>query len=192
MFSVKRCILLFLVCASALRAQPEYQSPEGQEKPAPAEESKPEKQPEQKADLIGFQNMIAGSGNLTFFLGKFGKLKLGYWDIRKEQLQDGWYDANGALKSGESTESFSNTRYGTVDASGYRAAAYLRRQLLKEYELVYSVNWRRLEIGVGYSRVHAGDSIREIKDDTLNFANSRRMKFDPRADFGYLMLTMVF
>lgn len=145
-----------------------------------------------QADLVGFSNMIAGSGNLTFFLGKFGKLKLGYWDIRKEQLQDGWYDANGTLKAGESTESFSNTRYGTVDASGYRAAGFLRRQLLKEYELVYSVNWRRLEIGVGYSRVHAGDSIREIKNDTLNFTNSRRMKFDPRADFGYLMLTMVF
>lgn len=145
-----------------------------------------------QADLVGFQNMKAASGSLTFLLGKFGKLKLGYWDVRKDKLQDGWYDAAGALRAGESTESFYNTRYGTADAAGYRAAGFLRRALLKEYELVYSVNWRRLEIGMGYSRVQAGDSVREMKNDTLNFTNSRRMKFDPRADFGYLMLTMVF
>ncbi len=144
-----------------------------------------------QADLVSLQNLVAKSANVTFLMGKYGNLRLAAWDMSKEKLEDGWYDTTGQLKTGESTESISNTRYTpSVDASGYRASAYLRRGLFKEYDLTYSVTYKKLEIGMGYSRIQGGDSIGEQKNGTVSF--SRRPGFDPRADFGYLMLTMTF
>lgn len=146
-----------------------------------------------QADLVSWQNMIGKSIQMNLMFGKFGRLKLAAWQIDKMRLEDGWYDGTGALKTNESTESFSNTRFSPLqDSSGYRASAYLRKGLLKEYDLTYIVPWKRVEIGLGYSRIQAGDSIREAKNDTLNTTISRRPRFDPRADFAYLMLTMSF
>ncbi|MCE9596523.1 MAG: alginate export family protein [Spirochaetia bacterium] len=146
-----------------------------------------------QADMISLQNMIGKSANVTFLMGKYGKLKLAGWTFSKHKLQDAWYDGNGTARTGESTESLSDARYAPlVDASGYRAAGELRRHLLKEYDLTYVVMYHRIEFGLGYSAVRGGDSIREVKNDTLNTTLLRKPRFDPRADFGYFMMTMAF
>lgn len=146
-----------------------------------------------QADMISLQNMVGKSANVTFLMGKYGKLKLAGWTFTKHRLQDAWYDGTGTARSGESTESLANTRYTPiVDASGNRAVGELRRNLLKEYDLTYVVMFHRIEFGLGYSVVQGGDSIREVKNDTLNTTLLRKPRFDPRADFGYFMMTMVF
>ena len=149
-----------------------------------------------EADQTSWRNMIARSGNLSFFFGRFGTLKLAYWEVDKFALQDSWYAVTGAAKSNATSESRANAKYGDITtASGgvsSTGVAYLRKHLFKEYDLTYNIKLKGILWGFGYSRIHAGDAIAEIKGDRRNFVWARNDRFDPTADFAYLMMTYKF
>jgi len=48
-----------------------------------------------QADFISWQNMIAGSVNFTYYIGKKAKVKLAYWNIMKQTENDAWYNVKG-------------------------------------------------------------------------------------------------
>ncbi|MEQ9363107.1 MAG: alginate export family protein [Leptospirales bacterium] len=137
------------------------------------------------SDIQGWQNMVGRSANLTFFFGSYGKLLLGYWEVDKHRLQDGWYNAGGVLRSGTTTESISNNRFlDTVDSAGRTslAAGKLREHLYREYDLLYQINYDGIFFEVGYALVHAGDSIGAVNGDIFSPPGARQPDFDPRAD----------
>lgn len=149
-----------------------------------------------QADQTSWRNMIAKSGNLSFFFGKFGTLKLAYWEVDKFALQDSHYAVSGAAKSNATTESRANARYGDItDSTGAvtsTGVAYLRKHLFKEYDLTYAIKYKGIVWEFGYSRIHAGDAVEEINGDRRNTVFSRTDRFDPTADFAYLMMTYKF
>lgn len=59
-----------------------------------------------QADLISWQNMLAGSLNATLFFTKTFSTKLAYWYISRLTETDAWYNVGGGLAStlGTSTE----------------------------------------------------------------------------------------
>ena len=149
-----------------------------------------------QADQVGWANMRGTSADVTIKLGKFGRVQVAYWYVRKHRLQDGWYDVTGSLKSGASTESATNARFGhETGAPGTvpsRSVASLRRDLFREFDLTYWLDYKRLNLVVGYSRIQAGDSIADVRNDVLASQDVRKPSFDPRADFFFVMTTFKF
>ena len=149
-----------------------------------------------QADLVSWQNMIGRSANASIDMGKFGKIRLAYWEIAKQALQDGWYGTTGALNTGTTTESSANARYGSfTDSTGVvsRGSGLLKKHLFREYDITYTLAMgTHLEWGAGYSHIVAGDSIGDVVNDVYSPQAVRRPYFDPRADFAYLMMTLKF
>ena len=149
-----------------------------------------------QADLVGWANMRAHSADVTVKLGRFGRVQVAYWRFQKHRSQDGWYDVAGALKSGASTESTANSRFGhTTDSTGAvtsRSVGSLRRDLFHELDLTYWADYKQVSFVAGYSRVQAGDSVADVRNDVLAPQDRRRPSFDPRADFAFVMVTLKF
>lgn len=149
-----------------------------------------------QADQVSWRNMIGKSANLSFFFGAYGTLKLAYWEVDKFALQDSQYAVTGAPKSNFTTESRANARFGDItDSTGAitsTGVAFLKGHLFKEYDLTYSLKYKGIGWTFGYSRIHAGDAVGEVKGDRRNTVFSRQDKFDPTADFAYLMMTYKF
>ncbi len=147
-----------------------------------------------QADLQGWRNVVGHSLNLTFSFGEWGKLKLSYWEFDKHRYQDGWYSNSGSARS-YTTESEANARYGDVtDASGTTslAASKLRSHLFREYDLHYEITYADIFFEVGYSLIHAGDSVAAVRDDEFSLPGARRPNFDPRADRMFMMFVYKF
>ncbi len=93
-------------------------------------------------------------------------------------------------------ESRANARFSDItDSTGAvtsTGVAFLKEHLFKEYDIVYKVKFKGVVWGFGYSRIHAGDAIGEIKGDRRNSPFSRQDNFDPTADFAYMMMTYKF
>ncbi len=147
------------------------------------------------ADLAGWRNVLARAGNVSYDAGSWGRFQFAVWDIRKDALQDAWYDASGAARSGLSTESYANARFGQlVSATGVvsQPVARLGRQLIKEYDFVYSLKLRTARLSLGYSYVYAGDAARIVINNSFAPYDQQRRNFDPRADFAFIMLDYQF
>ncbi len=154
-----------------------------------------------EADQVSWQNMIARSGNITFNLGRFGKLRAAYWEVDKHRLEDAWYDVGGnrradALGSGLTTESSANARYANAtDAGGAvtsRGSGLLKKHLFREWDLVYTVKVRRIEITAGYAQILAGDAVGDVRNDVLTPVDRQRPDFDPKAQYAYLQFSASF
>ena len=70
--------------------------------------------------------------------------------------------------------------------------ATLREHLFKEYDIEYAVKFKGINWSIGYSRIHAGDAVGEVVGDRRNPVFAREDKFQPTADFAYLMMTYKF
>lgn len=154
-----------------------------------------------EADQVSWQNMIARSGNITFNMGKYGKLRAAYWEVDKHRLEDAWYDVGGnrradALGAGLTTESQANARYANAtDASGAvtsRGSGILKKHLFKEWDLVYTLKIRRIEITAGYAQILAGDSVADVRNDVLTPYDRQKPDFNPRAQYAYLQFSANF
>lgn len=151
-----------------------------------------------EADQVSWVNMIGKSINILADLGDIGKFRLAYWKVDKHKLQDGWYDVTGALKANASTEAESNTRFGNVystTATGRgsdRYAGTLYRNLFREIDFTYYFKFKGLDWGFGYSRIFAGDAVRNRRNDYTVNPLVRKDVFDPGASFAYLMTTYKF
>ncbi|MEQ9364001.1 MAG: alginate export family protein, partial [Leptospirales bacterium] len=149
-----------------------------------------------QADQVSWRNMIGKSANLTFYFGAYGSLKLAYWEVDKHSLQDSQYAVTGAAQTNFTTESRANARFGDIrDGTGAitsTGVAFLKKHLFKEYDIEYTVKFKGVGWSVGYSRIHAGDAVGEVRADRRNPVFAREDKFDPTADFAYLMMTYKF
>ena len=148
-----------------------------------------------QADLVSWRNINAKSVNLTITTKKWGKLRLAFWEVDKQELQDGWYAVTGALKANTTSESSANSKYGNStnsDGSTSWGVGTLRKHLFKEFDVTYSIKAKGINWGVGYSQIIGGDSIQVVKEDILTAIANRKQKFAEKAQFGYLMMAYKF
>ncbi|MCB1190934.1 MAG: alginate export family protein [Leptospiraceae bacterium] len=147
-------------------------------------------------DLVSWRNMKGKSINFTANLKKWGSIQLMYWYVVKHKLQDGWYSVGGPIQADQSTESKANARFGNVtDSSGNitsRAVAYLRGRIFREYDIIYNFLYKGIVWQAGYSFMYAGDSVKSVKNNTMIPEEPLYYKFNPRADFAYLMMSYKF
>nr|WP_167450737.1 alginate export family protein [Leptospira yasudae] len=151
-----------------------------------------------EADQVSWVNMVGKSANLTWDGGEFGKLRIAYWIVDKQKMQDGWYDITGNLKDGASTESYANDRYknpylqsekGVLDQRG---VGTLGKNLFREIDMVYSVKYKDILWALGASWIYAGDAVRgKLNDDSIS-PEFRKTGFLPQAQFAYLSMTAQF
>lgn len=142
-----------------------------------------------QADLISWQNVRAGSVNLTLRSDDWGMLRLSYWEFYKHRRQDAWYAANGSALSGLSTESSANARYTTQTASDGTVStpvAQLGRMLYREYDILYVLSFDNVVLAAGYSFMLGGDALRNEIDGVYENPATRRPRFEPRSDFAFL------
>lgn len=151
-----------------------------------------------EADQVSWVNMIGKSANLTWDGGEMGKLRIAYWIVDKQKLQDGWYDITGTLKEGASTESYSNDRFknpyiqSEKGAESQRAVGTLGKNLFREIDIVYTLKYKDIVWAMGYSWIFAGDAVRGKVNDTTISPEFRKTSFLPQAQFAYLSMTAQF
>ncbi len=144
-----------------------------------------------QADQVSWRNMVGRSVNFTWFTKSMGKFRVAYWVIDKHRRQDKWYAVSGAAKTGSSTESASNDK---------TQIGYLKKRLLNELDLTWSVKYKGIFWGFGYSMIRAGEAITAAQDDiayqAIVLGQTSLVDFtptsDPRADFGYISMTYKF
>jgi Alginate export len=151
-----------------------------------------------EADQVSWVNMIGRSVNLTWDGAEKGKLRLAYWIVDKQKLQDGWYDIAGTLKEGASTESYTNDRFknpylqSEKGAESQRGVGTLGKNLFREIDLVYTLKYKDILWALGYSWIFAGDAVRgKVNDDSIS-PEFRKTDFLPQAQFAYLSMTVQF
>lgn len=151
-----------------------------------------------EADQVSWVNMIGKSANLTWDGGEFGKLRIAYWIVDKQKMQDGWYDITGNLKDGASTESYTNDRFknpylqSEKGALDQRGVGTLGKNLFREIDLVYSLKYKDILWALGASWIFAGDAVRGKLNDNSISPEFRKTNFLPQAQFAYLSMTVQF
>ncbi len=151
------------------------------------------------ADQVSWVNMKSKSINLTATTQSIGIFRVDYFIVDKDKRQDGWYDVSGNLKTGSSTESFSNNRFDssslfTNNGSGsYRPVGSLGKNLFREIDFLWAVSYKSINWSFGYSVIYGGDSIKNQVDDATKLSTAFTKKnFSGIADFGYIMMTYLF
>ncbi|MDX1959982.1 MAG: alginate export family protein [Leptospiraceae bacterium] len=132
--------------------------------------------------LFGFQNSKSYSFRINYKTEKAGTFIFTYYDVLKAKNQDAWYNVAGAAVSDGSSENFSNDRFGVRINPG--------RRLGFQYDITWIWNFSDyISIWAGASIVHAGDAIRNQRDNPNNSDPLKRYTFDPNAKYFFLMVT---
>ncbi len=99
-----------------------------------------------QADQISWQNMVAFSGNVMFWTGKF-TLKLAYWNISRFTEKDNWYSVVGGSASNQAL-----------------IGATTENQLFHEGDVTLTYKARDyLILDFGYSYIARGDALNDAK-----------------------------
>ncbi|RME91026.1 MAG: hypothetical protein D6767_05885 [Candidatus Hydrogenedentota bacterium] len=78
-----------------------------------------------QADLISWQNMLAGNFNLTFFFTKAFSTKVAYWYLSRLTEKDAWYNVGGGVASALSTNTEKELAHEIDVTLKYKAREYL-------------------------------------------------------------------
>lgn len=133
------------------------------------------------ASVYSFRNVKTHSLHLLWNSQKYGRWIFVATDTYKAKAQDGWYGAfTGSLKANESTENRANNPM---------LSNNLGKRLILEYSIIYQIMLSEfVSFWTGYSHVYAGDSIRNLKTNWIQYDPIQGPLFDPVSSYFFIQI----